>query len=234
MIVFTLPLSAGAFFLTVAGVMISWGIVRTPHPEQMLVAYYLAAGLAGPAAVAASRVQPVVLTMLPRLTSERRLKVFTLLVGLLMGGVPLLFILPGMAGVYYGAVQRCPAALMPLVRVSALGLLLHPLTMAMRGYLEGKAAYLKQPVSILAGQAVYFVALTCIALACLALRIPGNLLPGLSFFAANLAAALTMQLLIARSKREPTGAGAAGCRGGGSRVVYSRRTFFPASDSVAI
>jgi len=200
MILFTLPLSAGAFFLTVAGVMIAWGIVRTPHPEQMLVAYYLAAGLAGPAAVAAGRVQTVVLTTLPRLRDERRLKVFTLLVGLLMGGVPLLFILPGIDGVYYGAFQRCPRALMPLVRISAIGLLLHPLTMAMRGYLEGKAAYLQQPVSILAGQATYFVALTSSALACIALGIPGNLLPGLSFFAANCAAALTMQFLLARHR----------------------------------
>lgn len=200
MIVFTLPLSAGAFFLSVAGVMIAWGIVRTPHPEQMLVAYYLAAGLAGPAAVAASRVQAVVLTTLSRLSDERRLMIFTLLVGLLMGGLPLLFILPGIDRVYYMAVQRCPRALLPLVRISAIGLLFHPLLMAVRGYLEGKAAYLKQPVSILIGQAAYFAALTCTALACIALGIPGNLLPGLAFFAANLAAALTMQFCITRRK----------------------------------
>ncbi len=198
MIVFTLPLSAGAFFLNVAGVMITWGIVRTPHPEQMLVAYYLAAGLAGPAAFAASRVQTVVLTTLPRVSSERKLMVFTMLVGLLMGGLPLLFLLPGLRDVYYMALQRCPLALLPLVRISALGLLLHPLLLAVRGYLEGKAAYLKQPISILIGQAVYFAALTCTTLVCLALGIAGNLLPGLSFFAANLAAALTMQICIAR------------------------------------
>ena len=206
MIAFTLPLSAGAFFLNVAGVMICWGIVRTPHPEHMLVAYYLAAGLAGPAAVAASRVQTVALTMLPHMSSERRLKIFSLLAGLLMGGVPLLFLLPGLADIYYNTLQHCPPALMPLVRLSALALLLHPLTLAMRGYLEGKAAYLKQPFSILAGHAVYFVTLTSLVLICIALRIPGNLLPGLSFFAANLAAALTMQCFIARgqaSQREP-------------------------------
>jgi len=201
MIVFTLPLSAGAFIMNVAGVMISWGIVRTPHPEQMLVAYYLAAGLAGPAAFAASRVQPVMLTMLPRMTSEGRLKVFALLVGVFMGGMPLLFLLPGIAGVYYEAVQRCPPELMPLVRVSAIGLLFHPLTMAGRGYLEGKAAYLKQPVYIFSGQAAYFVVLVCATLVCLRHGIPGNLLPGLSFFAANLAAIFTMQFLITRGER---------------------------------
>jgi len=200
MFAFTLPLSAGAFFLNVAGVMISWAIVRTRNPEQMLEAYYLASGLAGPAAFAASRVQTVALMILPRLSNEWRLKVFVLLVGLLMGGLPLLFILPGMADMYYAAIQRCPPELMPLVRISAIGLLFHPLTMAVRGYLEGKAAYLKQPVSNLAGQAVYFVVLTCIALICIAFCIPGYLLPALAFFVANIAAILTMQLLIARRK----------------------------------
>ncbi len=192
MIAFNLPLSAGGFFLNVSGVMISWAIVRAPAPEQMMPAYYLAAGLAGPAAFAASRMQTVVLALLPRVRSERMLQGFTLLVGVLMGGLPLLFILPGISEVYYVAVQRCPDALLPLVRWSALGLLFHPLTMAIRGYLEGKAAYLKQPVAIMTGHAVYFAALTAVALASLALRVPGNVLPALAFFAANLAAAGTM------------------------------------------
>ena len=83
MIAFTLPLSAGGFFLNVSGVMISWTIGRAPDPERMMQAYYLAGGLAGPAAFAASRVQTVVLTMLSRFSTERKLKIFTLIVGLL-------------------------------------------------------------------------------------------------------------------------------------------------------
>ena len=141
--------------------------------------------------------------MLPRMSDERKLKIFTMMVGLLLGGLPLLFLLPGLADVYYKGLQRCPRELMPLVQVCALAFLFHPLLMAVRGYLEGKAAHLKQPVSILTGQACYFVALTCTALACLALGIPGNLLPGLAFFAANLAAALTMQMLLTRQQRRP-------------------------------
>ena len=117
-----------------------------------------------------------------------------------MGVVPVLFILPGLGDIYYVAVQRCPQALMPLVRISAIGLLLHPLTLAMRGYLEGKAAYLKKPTAILAGHTIYFISLTCTALACIAVGIPGNLQPALAFFAANIAAAFTMQILIARRK----------------------------------
>ena len=197
-ILFSLPLSTGGFFLNVAGVMITWAITRAPDPERMLQAYYLAAGLAGPAAFAASRVQTVVLSMLPRLASERMLRVFTLLVGLLTGGVPLLFILPGMAEIYYMAVQRCPAALLPLVCVSALGMLFHPLTLAIRGYLEGKAAYLRKPIAILAGHITYFIVLTATALISIVLGVPGNLLPAIAFLTANVAAALTMQMLIAR------------------------------------
>ena len=196
MFAFTLPLSTGAFFLNVSGVMISWSIVRTPDPVRMLQAYYLATGLTGPVAFAASRMQPVALSMLPRLINERKLKVFTIMVGLLMGIMPLFFILPGMAEMYYIAVQRCPASLLPLVRVSAISLLFHPLTMAIRGYLEGKAAYQKKPIAILAGHAVFLGVLTCIALGSMALGVPGNVLPALAFFVANIAAALTMQILI--------------------------------------
>lgn len=198
MFAFTLPLSTGAFFLNVSAVMISWSIVRTPDPVRMLQAYYLATGLTGPAAFAASRMQPVALSLLPRLTSERKLQVFTIVVGLLMGIVPLLFILPGMAQIYYVTVQRCPASLLPLVRICAISLFFHPLTMAIRGYLEGKAAYQKRPVAILAGHATFLVMLTCIALGCMAFGVPGNVLPALAFFVANIAAALTMQILIAR------------------------------------
>jgi hypothetical protein len=146
--------------------------------------------------------------MLPRHAPERKLRIFTLMVGFLMGGVPLLFILPGIAEIYYQGVQRCPATLMPLVRISAIGLLLHPLTMAIRGYLEGKAAYLKKTVAILAGHAVYFVVLTGISLISIVLSMPGNLLPALAFFAANIGAALTMQTVIARNQ-EPLTASAA-------------------------
>jgi len=202
MIVFTLPLSAGGFFLNVSGVMISWTIVRLPDPELMMQAYFLAAGLAGPAAFAASRVQTVTLAMLPRVNSERMLRVFTVLVGLLMGGVPLLFILPGMTEIYYVAVQRCPDELLPLVKVSAIGLLFHPLTMALRGYLEGKAAFLKKPMAILAGHTFYFGVLAAVALAGIALRVPGNVLPALAFLAANLAAAVTMHIGIRPKRNE--------------------------------
>jgi hypothetical protein len=200
MITFTLPLSAGGFFLNVSGVMISWTIVRAPDPELMMQAYFLAAGLAGPAAFAASRVQTVTLAMLPRVNTERMLQIFSVLVGLLMGGVPLLFILPGMTEIYYVAVQRCPEELLPLVRLSAIGLLFHPLTMALRGYLEGKAACLKKPMAILAGHAVYFGVLAAVALLSIALGVPGNLLPALALFAANIAAALTMWIRIGRGK----------------------------------
>jgi hypothetical protein len=202
LIAFTLPLSAGSLFLNVSGVLIAWAIARAPDPERMMQAYYLAAGLAGPAAFAASRVQTVVLTVLPRLTSARTLKVFTALVGLLTGFVPLLFILPGAAEVYYLAIQRCPEALLPLVRLTALSLLLHPLTLAIRGYLEGMAAFFKQPVAILVGHIVYFVALAAVALAGMGLSVPGNLLPAFAFLAANIAAALTMRYLLTRATPE--------------------------------
>lgn len=206
-ITFSMPLSAGGFFLNVSGVVISWAITRVPDPERMLQAYYLAAGLAGPAAFAASRVQTVVLTLLPRVDSERMLRIFTLIVGLCMGGVPLLFILPGIAKLYYMDVQRCPADLMPLVTAAALGMLFHPLTLALRGYLEGKAAYRKQPVAILSGHVVYFIVLTLTALAAITLRTPGNLLPALAFLLANIAAATTMYLRIARPGKAVVGEG---------------------------
>ena len=204
MIAFTLPLSAGGFFLNISGVVITWAITRMPDPERMMQAYFLAGGLAGPAAFAASRVQTVVLTMLPRPGATSLLWRFTLLVGLLMSLAPLLVILPGLQDVYYVGLQRTPAELMPLVRISAVSLVLHPLMLALRGYLEGHAAFQKQPMAIMVSNILYFIALTGAALVCIALGVAGNLLPAVAFLAANIAAVITIRILIAhRKERHP-------------------------------
>lgn len=186
---FTIPLSVGGLFLSLSGIVLCAVIARAPDPERMTQAYFLASGLSGPAAVAASRMQPVVLTYLPRIAQERLLVYFALLMGLLLGGIPLLFILPGLEGLYYGSVQKCPPSLLPLVRVTVIGLLFHPFTMAIRAYMEGKAALLKHPMAILGGQAVFLGMLTIVAIICAHSPFGGGMLAPISLFAANVAAA---------------------------------------------
>lgn len=206
MILFSLPLSAGGLLLNLSGVFIAWAIARTVNPERMLEAYYLAAGLAVPAAFAASRVQTIVLTLIPQGVSERRLWNFTIIVGLLMGGVPLIFILPIIKELYYLTLQRCPVTLLPLVTISALSMLLHPLTLAMRGFLEGKAAFLQQPLSIFAGHSSFFLSLVICAIIGINIGIAGNLLPAFTFIIANMAAVFTMQSFIKMNlKRKAAG-----------------------------
>lgn len=195
-VLFSLPLSAGGLLLNLSGVFIAWAIARTVDPERMIQAYYLAAGLAGAAAFAASRTQTLVLAKLPQGVSESRLWGFSIVIGLLMGGVPLIFILPGLKELYYLSFQRCHISLLPLVTISALSMLLHPLTLSIRGFLEGKAAFLQQPLSILAGHSVFFISLVTSAVFGINLGIAGNLLPAITFLIANVAAAITMQLFI--------------------------------------
>ncbi len=201
LITFTIPLSIGALFLSIAGVVLPAIMALSTAPEHMLQAFYLASGLAGPAAVAAARIQPVVLTFRSRMANDRPLLLFALLMGVVMGVFPLLFFLPGLGHYYFLTIQRCPRDIFPLVRISAIGLVFYPLTMAFRAFYEGKAALLNKPKSILLGQIVFLCVLSGVAFLCLKLMIAGNLLAPISLFFADIVAALAVCFSIA--ERQP-------------------------------
>jgi len=129
-LLFTLPLSLGGFLMTLSGMILGAVIARAGQPEHMLPAYYLAAGIANPAAYAASRVQNVVISFPPRGRADSQTLRFSATAGAILSFTPLLFLLPGISHWYYVSVQRLPPADLPLVYATALLFVGFPITVA--------------------------------------------------------------------------------------------------------
>ncbi len=190
LIVFSLTLSVGLLFLTLSGFMVGAFIARAPEPERMLPIFYLAMGLAHPMAIGTTRLQALILTYYGQSArSNRQLAIFTAIAGVIMGLVPLIFLLPGIIYWYYVTLQKLSIADLPLVRNTAWLLILLPLTVALRAYSEGKAAWFRKPVTILTGQAVYLSFIAISAFFALNIGVPGNMLGAVAILFANLAAA---------------------------------------------
>jgi hypothetical protein len=206
MLSFTLPLSLGGFLMTLSSMILGAVIARGGSPEHMLPAYYLALGIANPAAYAASRVQNVMISFPQRSYDDTKVLRFSMSAGAILSFVPLLFILPGVADWYYLSLQRLPAADLPLVRITALLLVGFPFTVALRCHREGLAALDHRTPTILAGDFAYIAALAVTSTAFLALRIPGNVIGPLVIACSNLASMGIMVLLLRERRGEPEAA----------------------------
>lgn len=190
LIVFSLTLSVGIIFLCLSGFMVGAFIARAPDPERMLPIFYLAMGIANPVASGAVRLHALIITYYGRSQqSNRQLAIFTAIVGTAMGLISLIFLLPGVIEWYYITLQKLGPADLPLVRRTGLLLALIPLTVAMRAYSEGKAAWSRKPVTVLTGQAVYLAFIALSAFFALNIGVPGNLLGAIAIIVANVAAA---------------------------------------------
>jgi hypothetical protein len=205
MLAFTLPFSLGGLFLTLSSTLIGAFISRAPNPEHVLPAYYLAIGMAAPLGYAATRIQLVVLTFGGTEEKNKIIFRFTALIGAITGFAPLLFLLPGLSDLYYVKLQNLPAHDLPLVRITALALVLYPVTIAFRAYFEGRAAFLKKPTTVLTGQAVYLGLVGTCSFLALSLGVSGNLIGALAIFAGNLSAvgAIIISLQWEESKDVP-------------------------------
>ena len=199
MLLFTLPLSLGGFLMTLSGMILGAVIARAGQPEHMLPAYYLAAGVANPAAYAASRVQNVVISFPPHGRADSQTLRFSTVVGAIFSLIPLIFLLPGLSHWYYLDVQRLPAADLPLATTTALLFIGFPFTVALRCHREGLAALEHRTPTILAGDFAFMAALAAGATACLALKVPGNVIGPIVVASSNLVC-LGMLVLLLREK----------------------------------
>jgi len=200
LLAFTMPLSLGGFLMTLSSMILGAIIARSGSPEHMLPVYYLAVGIANPAAYAASRVQNVMISFPPRSYDDNQVFRFSLVAGAMLSFVPLLFVLPGVADWYYVSVQKLPPADLPLVTTTALLLLAFPFTVALRCHREGLAALDHRTPTILAGDFAYIASLAVCSSAFLALRIPGNIIGPLVIACSNLAS-LGILVLLLRERR---------------------------------
>jgi len=201
-LLFALPLSLGGFLMTLSGMILGGIIARAGAPERMLPVYYLAAGLANPAAYAASRVQNVVIAFPPRSREDTQVLRFASVAGAIISLVPLLFLLPGIGRWYYVTVQHLPAADLSLVYATALLFIGFPITVALRCHREGLAALAHRTPSILAGDITYVATLAVTASLCLSVQVPGNLIGPLVIATSNLASLGMIVLLLREPKAD--------------------------------
>ena len=193
---FSLPLTIGGYFLSLATIVLAGIAARAPEPERMIPVYYLALGLASPVAFAATRMQTVVLAFEPADRNRGRTLRFAVSAGILLGFLPLIFILPGLADFYYVQLQNLDPADLGWVRQSAALLVLLPLAVALRAQSEGLATWAKKPLVVLAGQAVFLLTSAAVGMAALALGVPGCLIGAASLPLGSLASSATMRLAL--------------------------------------
>jgi hypothetical protein len=197
---FTLPLTIGGYFLSLATILLAGIVARAPDPERMLPVYYLALGLASPVAFAGTRLQTIVLAFTPAEQHRRQTLRFAVAAGFLLGLLPLVFILPGPAEFYYVQLQNLNVMDLEWVRRTAALLVLLPLAVALRAQSEGLATWRRKPLIVLAGHAVFMLTAAAAGILALASGMPGCLIGAASLPLGNLASSATMRLAL-RTKR---------------------------------
>ncbi len=198
---FSLPLTFGGYFLTLAAVVVAAILARAPEPERMLPVYYLALGLASPVAFSATRIQTLVLAFPPVEENRRRTLRFAWAAGAVLGLLPLIFLLPGLDRLYYVTLQNLDPADLPWVRRTAALFVLFPLAVALRARGEGLAAALKRPQVVLFGHAMLLCAASATGALGLFCDLPGSLIGALSLTAGSFASSATMHAALRRARR---------------------------------
>ena len=170
---FTLPLSLGGFLLMLSPVAIAAFVGRTVDPKDMLAIHYVTLGVANPVAFAALRMQTVTIKFPPEYAGDRRLLVYAVVAGLLLGVVPLAFSTPLVGGWYFGTYQNVPPRIVGTARLVVGLYSLIAVVQAVRARVEGLAALAKRPKAIMAGQIAYTVSLFTVCSILLPAGAPG-------------------------------------------------------------
>ena len=193
---FSVPLTVGGYFLSLSTILLAGFMARAPEPERMLPVYYLALGLANPVAFAATRMQTMALAFPPADRHSRLILRFAISAGFVLGLLPLLFILPGLAELYYVRLQNLNPADLALVRKTATALVFFPLAVAVRAQSEGLAAWLKKPLTVLFGHAVFLATTLVTGLLSLSIGVSGCFIGAIGLPLGSLASSATMRLAL--------------------------------------
>ena len=163
---FTLPLSFGGFLLMLSPLIIAAFVGRTADAADMLSIHYVTLGIANPVAYAALRMQAVAIQFPPEYPRDRRLLIYAVLIGAVLGLIPFAFSLGGIGDWYFGSYQNVPPRILGTAK-TAIGIysficIIH----AVRGRIEGLAAACRRPRAVMAGQVSYTCGLflTCAVL----------------------------------------------------------------------
>jgi hypothetical protein len=194
--------SLGQLFLSLSGYIIGSFAARAPNPETTLPVYYAVISLFNAVGFAATRISATVITFYDDFNGRKLLKRFAVTAGLILGLIPLIFIIPFLNRWYFIGVQQLPVRDIPLIVATSLSMIFIPLTIAMRAYCEGKAAHLKKPVAILSGQAIYVAMITVSSFIALSLGVAGNMIGAIALTFSNVVAGLIILFAVNLERKE--------------------------------
>ena len=170
---FTMPLALGGFLLACSPLVIAAFVSRSADPADMLAVHYVTIGVANPVAFAALRLQTVAVKFMPEYPGDRRLLVYSVVAGLLLGVIPLVFATPWVGDWYFGTFQNVPHRILGTAKL-AIGIYsLICVIHAVRARIEGIAAALKRPRAVMWGQIAYTASLFVVCATMLPLGCPG-------------------------------------------------------------
>jgi len=186
---FTLPLSLGGFLLMISPLIIAAFVGRTENAADMLAIHYVTLGVANPVSYAALRMQAVSIQFPPEYDGDRRLLVYAVFAGLALGFIPLLFSTGLVGNWYFGSYQNVPPRILDTARL-AIGIYsLICMIHAVRGRIEGIAAFRKRPKAVMSGQIAYTLSLFLACIALTPLGCPGWVIAISAIFIAPMGAA---------------------------------------------
>lgn len=182
---FTMPLALGGFLLACAPVIVAAFVSRSADAADMLAIHYVTIGVANPVAFAALRLQTVAVKFVPEYPGDRRLLVYSVVVGLLLGVIPLAFATPWIGDWYFGTFQNVPERILGTAKL-AIGIYsLICVIQAVRARIEGIAAAMKRPRAVMWGQIANTVSLFIVCAALLPLGCPGWIIAISAIFVAS-------------------------------------------------
>ena len=170
---FTMPLALGGFLLACSPLVIAAFVSRSADAADMLAIHYVTIGIANPVSFAALRLQTVAVKFMPEYPGDRRLLAYSVVVGLLLGVIPLAFATPWLGDWYFGSFQNVPGRILGTAKL-AIGIYsLICVIHAVRARIEGIAAASKRPQAVMWGQIAYTVSLFLVCTTLLPLGLPG-------------------------------------------------------------
>jgi hypothetical protein len=200
---FTLPLSLGGFLLMLSPVAIAAFVGRSASAHDMLAVHYVTLGVANPVAFAALRMQTVAIKFPPERPGDRRLLVYAVVSGLLLGAIPLAFATPPVGGWYFGTYQNVPPRIVGTACLAVGIYSLIPVVQAVRARAEGLAALAKRPKAIMAGQIAYTASLFTVCSILLPLGVPGWAMAVTAIFIAPICVIATIYAVLIAGWRQP-------------------------------
>ncbi len=195
---FTVPISLGGVLLAVAPLLVAVFVGRTENAVAMLAIHYVTIGVANPVAFGALRMQAVAIQFPPEWPGDRRMLAYAACAGLALGVLPLLFTLPGMSDWYFCEAQNLPADDLWRARTLMGVYALAPLLQALRGRLEGLAAWMKRPKTVMGGQIAHVATFLSVLSLCLFGGMPGWQMGATAILSAAAATILFLHLALRR------------------------------------